>query len=126
MEKYAQRGWKMVTDTRVSDLETSFHYHQKVIRWIGDSHCWTIQLDVSDIPDKLRPDGASPRLFHDPVSASSWKLGYDNFFGGTMEFALTDDDALFLRYVYASEDSLRMLETIKTKFEPLEELRGKA
>lgn len=120
MEKYEQRGWKMIRDAPSDDLQSDFHFLCDSFRWMGDHHCWTIQLDVTGISDRLRPNAASPRLLHDPVAASSWMLDHNPDDGGVMDFKLTEDENLYLSYVYAIDEVLARLESVTPEHRPSE------
>lgn len=82
MQKYEKRGWHFYEshdrDCRWGpSLRSCFHIQHKLLRWMGDPFCWTLELDTTQIPDRLYPGGNSSPLPHDPVVTTSWKLRSD-------------------------------------------------
>lgn len=127
VQKYERRGWQMVMSDDLdwsSDLKPNFHIDYGTFRWMGDSFCWTLNLDVTQIPDRLRPDDDSTPLPHDPVAATSWSLTSD--FRGTVDTRKTSEYHLYFKYIFHYKDILRSLDHTSSDIGPLRVMqRGK-
>ena len=109
----------------VRDLRSSFRVVHHLTRHMGDRDCWTIPLDITNIPDRLNLGESGSRLIHDPAIASSWMLNYYGS-GGTMSFIMTSDENLYLQYITAHRDMLQHLTTGKpNEYKALKIIRSK-
>ncbi|KAK7696092.1 hypothetical protein QCA50_000735 [Cerrena zonata] len=112
LQKYENRGWTMATTdlTWARDLEPCFHIVYHRVRFMGDSFCWTIPLDISMIPDRLDPGEGSPRLLKDPAAATSWTLDYSVDDWGCISIQRKSNKNLYLHYITSCKDMLQSLE----------------
>ncbi|THG92457.1 hypothetical protein EW026_g8454 [Hermanssonia centrifuga] len=74
IQKYENRGWKMLYDIPLRDPTHVSPDFTFAPRWIGDGHSWTIRLPTEGI---VLPSGAnehSAALTRDPCIATDWQL----------------------------------------------------
>ncbi|KAI0076914.1 hypothetical protein K474DRAFT_1622018 [Panus rudis PR-1116 ss-1] len=119
IDKYRQRGWELINGIEGFHDAKLFHVSlpnsrvPSATRWVGDRHCWTMQLDTSGI--MLRSLQSTPRskpLSRDPALGNSWKVDLDRLeypYKASMTFTPVQSPFLYFGYICGTDQVLQAI-----------------
>ena len=74
LAKYAHRGWRTIGNFWPQDNTTAQLFALDQDRFVGDSICWTILLDLEGVQNRPRLSSTSDAFDWDPAERNSWSL----------------------------------------------------
>ncbi|KDQ52179.1 hypothetical protein JAAARDRAFT_139328 [Jaapia argillacea MUCL 33604] len=99
LEKYADRGWTMISQVSTIEEASTRSPFSTTDRWIDDKFSWTIPLSMSGVVFPHLPALGSPPLLQDPTSMTNWVLRFDDNGKVFVEFDILR--RTLLKYQYA-------------------------
>ena len=109
IEKYKERGWKMLLSLSSRERNASNPSFALGPRFMGDRHTWTIPLDLTGVQPPRALTSRTPALTTDPVAATSWVFKYEHDEGGDVSFETASSTYLLYKHVLRDEGTLQMV-----------------